>query len=288
MVTIGADPEILLEDANANLVPIIGKVGGTKKNPLPIKELGEGYYIQEDNVALEFNIPAVTGSRNFAAAIGNSVQYATTVAGKLGLGLHRKSAGVFSYESLRAPEAMRFGCSSDNNAYEQGAYCAPVLPENLLVNDAGDQWRFCGGHIHVGYDAPHVPKFVAASFADLFIGLPLTAIDKQGERRKHYGQAGRYREKSYGIEYRTPSNAWLWNNNLTHAVASKAVALGVYLENSNEHSLRKAYLEVPWPDVRKAINEENPRLANSILRYAQGNLRIQGLSNVFASKKYPI
>jgi hypothetical protein len=52
---------------------------------------------------------------------------------------------------------------------------------------------------------------------DAFVGIPLDCFEKSRgfvERRKMYGQYGSFRSKPYGLEYRTPSNDWLWNDYL--------------------------------------------------------------------------
>ena len=51
--TIGADPEVFLERNN---IPVssIGKIGGTKYEPIHIQD---GIFLQEDNVTVEYNIP---------------------------------------------------------------------------------------------------------------------------------------------------------------------------------------------------------------------------------------
>jgi hypothetical protein len=53
---------------------------------------------------------------------------------------------------------------------------------------------------------------------DTLVGIPYTALflsDKEQERRKVYGTAGKVRLQPYGgIEYRTPSNSWLISGEL--------------------------------------------------------------------------
>jgi hypothetical protein len=47
---------------------------------------------------------------------------------------------------------------------------------------------------------------------DLFVGIPSIFMDHDptsARRRKVYGQAGRYRPKEYGMEYRSLGNFWL-------------------------------------------------------------------------------
>jgi hypothetical protein len=48
---------------------------------------------------------------------------------------------------------------------------------------------------------------------DSYLGLPSLLFDRDTLRRKMYGQAGAFRPKPYGVEYRVLSNAWLLNEN---------------------------------------------------------------------------
>ncbi|MCW8826503.1 MAG: hypothetical protein OQK78_08770, partial [Gammaproteobacteria bacterium] len=44
---------------------------------------------------------------------------------------------------------------------------------------------------------------------DLYLGVPSVLIDPDNDRRELYGKAGAYRNKPYGLEYRTLSNFWI-------------------------------------------------------------------------------
>ena len=53
-ITLGTDPELFLQKDN-KIISAIGKIGGSKSEPQPISD--KGHFIQEDNVAIEYNIP---------------------------------------------------------------------------------------------------------------------------------------------------------------------------------------------------------------------------------------
>jgi len=106
--------------------------------------------------------------------------------------------------------AKELGCDPDYNAY------------TLLPNPRPDgerPFRTAAGHVHVGWGAD-IPvdnsehMEICASFVkmmDATVGMYMTFIDREPRRRELYGKAGAFRPKSYGVEYRTPSNAWIWN-----------------------------------------------------------------------------
>ena len=44
---------------------------------------------------------------------------------------------------------------------------------------------------------------------DYFLGIPSILLDKDKKRRPSYGNAGSFRPKPYGLEYRVLSNFWI-------------------------------------------------------------------------------
>jgi hypothetical protein len=70
---------------------------------------------------------------------------------------------------------------------------------------------------------------------DIFVGMASVPFDQdplQVERRKHYGRAGEFRIKPYGIEYRTLSNFWLSHYvyvSMVYGLARQAISIAEYL-----------------------------------------------------------
>ena len=276
-ITIGTDPELFLKDTRTGMVmPAVGLIGGTKGEPIPVPDLGKGFGLQEDNVMVEFNIPPAATSRHFARRVSNMLSHITQLVHTsqenmtLDVGA---CARLFSSEQLNTAQAMVFGCSVDYNAHEAGQAWPTVRPE--MLEDEDGAWRFAGGHVHLGYTSA-VPQFVAASFADVFLGLPSVGLDQQGLRRKLYGQAGRYRPTEWGIEYRTLSNFWIWDTYLCEQVGARAIALCSTLEFPEE-AVQKWYAEIPWIDVRRAINDEDEQLAADLITYCTHDLGLGGI-----------
>ena len=205
-ITLGADPEIFLADAAGAFISAIGKIGGTKEQPRPLLEIGEGFAVQEDNVALEYNIPPSPNKDAFRGNISRAMSYLSDHVGKMGLKLINVSATSFPVEQLRDPRALEFGCDPDFNAWKNGK-------PNPRPNAKDKTLRSCGGHVHVGYafqSADEVHQFI--KLMDLYLGVPSVLMD-QGELRKQlYGKAGAFRYKPYGCEYRSLSNFWTFSD----------------------------------------------------------------------------
>lgn len=205
---LGCDPEAFLADVNGHLKASCGLIGGTKRHPQPIKALGDGFAVQEDNVAIEFNIPPAKSEREFT----NSVQRVLKVLGdgvnsKLGFHIVNVASASFPEEELQSKAAKEFGCDPDFNAWTGEQNPRPAASDKNL--------RSCGGHLHIGYDKSKVDPRRVIQFMDMFVGVPSTLMDTDTTRRNLYGKHGAYREKKYGVEYRTPSNFWIFHPRLT-------------------------------------------------------------------------
>jgi hypothetical protein len=205
---IGADPELFVVDRKTGqAVTALGLIEGTKEKPFPVKN---GAY-QVDGMAAEFNINP--------SYIDNFVDFNTNV---ITVQKQLRDALPGRYKLVTKPtmdfdpdylktlptEALMLGCDPDYNAYTLEANPTP---------DGTRNFRTGSGHIHVGWgadiptdNAEHMN--ICAEFVkmlDLYVGLFSVAIDNDSRRRELYGKAGAFRPKSYGVEYRTPSNMWL-------------------------------------------------------------------------------
>lgn len=203
--SLGCDPEMFLADAAGGLISSIGLIGGTKEAPAPLP-IGDGFAVQEDNVAVEFNIPPSSSAEEYSENIQKVISFLNErVKEAYGLGLCNISAASFPQEQLEDPRALVFGCDPDFNAWTGKRNPKPRAKDANL--------RSCGGHIHVGYkfqDKEEAKKLIR--IMDLTHGVPSVLMDAAGDKRRElYGARGAYRIKPYGVEYRTLSNFWIFN-----------------------------------------------------------------------------
>jgi hypothetical protein len=201
---IGSDPEVFVTDPTGKVVPIIGLVGGTKDNPLA---LGDGYAVQEDGVALEYNIPVCTSSGDFIRAIEKGLKLS---AAKLpaGYGTLIKPDHEFTADQLSDPLSWVSGCDPDFSAW--------TMEERTGLNYEAAKKplaRYCGGHVHISYpnakDRHPMTKMYLVRLADMLLGVPARWLEGNSIRSQEFGVFGIYRPKTYGLEYRTMSNVWL-------------------------------------------------------------------------------
>lgn len=208
--TIGCDPEMFVRDQMTGaFVSSFGMVRGNKAKPHPVR----GGAIQVDGMALEINVNPSKTQKEFLSNINLVMQ-------QLKMQLPPMvdiAAGVpfaeFSQEIFQnsPPEATELGCDPDYNGWTGEAN---PRPDGDSVN-----FRTAAGHIHIGWNAdvkdPYADKehfqrcCEMAKQMDYYVGIYSLLWDADNRRRSLYGKAGAFRAKSYGMEYRVPSTAWL-------------------------------------------------------------------------------
>jgi hypothetical protein len=201
--TLGCDPEVFLFNAADNkFISSVGLIGGSKDEPRPIDAHGNA--VQEDNVTVEFNTPPCTSAEEFKKHIRFNLDWIREKAASLGHTVSIVPSARFTDDQLATDGAQEFGCEPDFCAWTGGK-------QNPRPRAADGNLRSCGGHVHIalsnGEDILEVIKAM-----DLFVGCLMLEFDGDTGRRELYGKAGAFRKKSYGVEYRTASNAWIEND----------------------------------------------------------------------------
>lgn len=207
-ITVGGDPEIALylgdEPISAHEI-----IPGTKEEP---HKLASGA-CQLDGMAVEINIDPAKSEEEYEHNI-NSV-----------IGEVRKI--VPSKYSLRYVPCVQFsplvldrvptfhkelGCNPDWNAYSGLINPSPMERLKLIPNH-----RSFGGHISAGWtkdkdkeDPSHVLdcEMVIKNLDPFYMHIK-EKVDADVLRAELYGKPGAYRPTPFGVEYRTPSNAWV-------------------------------------------------------------------------------
>jgi len=248
-VTIGADPEFFLRDKiTGEPVSSEGLIGGTKRKPKPISDLGHN--VQEDNVAVEFGFKPVVDAQSFIRDINTCIDYVKENIPN-NLEPYIVASTTFDSKYLQTMQARAFGCEPDLDVWAKQPNTAPFAGTNLRVS---------AGHIHIGYEKPRIPiteKLI--KMMDLFLGVPSVLMDEDRDRRKMYGKAGAFRIKSYGCEYRTLSNFWITSDKLIEWAFNNTQLAITNVNNKKEISTEDA------KDIQKCINEYDEKLANKLI-----------------------
>jgi Phage phiEco32-like COOH.NH2 ligase-type 2 len=243
---LGADPEVFLQNTKGKLISSIGFINADKWNPMQIPDMPKGFTLQEDNVTLEYGIPPASSKEEYAsfikAVMDKSLDYVE------GLIFSNLSCALFEKDQMRNPRALIFGCEPDMNAWS-GKYNPPPKPPHKFMRSAG-------GHIHVETDLCSQDLVKAMDF---FLGVPSVLLDSGTERRSMYGKAGAYRDKPYGVEYRTLSNFWIFKEDLIHWVWDQTALAVEFVRSGNSFS------EEEGQSIVECINNSDVTIARNLL-----------------------
>lgn len=273
--TIGCDPEIFLTRGKAP-VSAHGVIPGTKNEPHPVPRGA----VQVDGMAVEFNTePVVLEDEafplgNFDGFNENIITVMKEMKGLVtktdsDLGFNIVPVQEFPAELIeeQPKEARELGCNPDFNAY--------TGKENEAPDGGAVNFRTAAGHIHIGWGegipVEHPDHFeicrTFVKYLDCTVGLYMCLIDPEPRRRVLYGKAGAFRPKSYGVEYRTPSNVWLTSKQRRQdvfALSRFAVAAA-----RNEYKA-KQFTKLDIEQVRECIDEGQWEIAYKALQYCCG------------------
>ena len=241
----GADPEVFLQDKAGSPVSVIGYINADKWNPKQIPDMPEGFTLQEDNVALEYGIPPAANADEFVkhiqSVMAKSLDYLPN------LSFSKLSCIVFPEEQMQHPAAYVFGCEPDFNAWTKEMNPKPQPPHPLM--------RSAGGHVHV---ETKVDSIQAVRAMDLFLSVPATLMDNGEMRKQLYGKAGAYRPKSYGLEYRSLSNFWVFDEKLIR-----------WVWNNTQRALEAGDVSFEMDRILEAVNNNNKKVAQDLVNEYQ-------------------
>jgi hypothetical protein len=268
-VTVGTDPEYFIQDQNGKFISAVGLIGAGKQNPLSIEELGNGYNVHEDNVAIELNVPAAEMGSTLAERLLLAQKYVNEkYLVPNGYRFSDAASAIFDADQLQTDAAREFGCDPDFDVYD--------LHDNPRPSAKNKCLRSAGGHIHIGLDIAdtleETEKIFFSRFLDIAIGVPLALCDNDRRRMKLYGKAGAIRFKPYGIEYRTPSNWWTLQS-ATASIVGENVINSAYVFSSliQSYSTTQEMMKIALL-ARSAINTADKHLLKDIARrYLQKN-----------------
>lgn len=209
-LTIGADPEVFVRRGNTFVsAHIFHNSCGSKRNPTKTKH----GFVQVDGMALEFNVTPSRTKQEFIDNVTNCfTDLAEIVASRGGhdFQLDPIPSVRFDPDYLEGlPDAVKvLGCNPDFDGSTGQMNPAPDGSTNI---------RTGAGHIHFGFthvkdpfNKKHFEECCKlATHMDYFLGLDSLYWDHDQIRRSMYGMPSAFRPKTYGMEYRTPSNRWL-------------------------------------------------------------------------------
>lgn len=204
-LTIGADVEFFLNSRAQGIIPATAfNCPGSKLEPVTMGTMGT---FHRDNLSVEIQpLPADTPA-DFVHNGNRLFQALKSRYRAMNLTLSVTPVAQFPAKMLKTlTEANEIGCEPDRCAYS-GQEAKATDAETL------GRVRTASGHIHIGGQdgLPEEQRAIAITWMDVLEGLWCRQHEDHNSvggslRRSYYGQAGRYRIKPYGMEWRTPSN----------------------------------------------------------------------------------
>lgn len=262
---LGCDPEFFLKDKETGKVipaPLVGATKGDKAKP---EVLGKSGAWQVDGLAMEFNVTPSEYFSTFANRTNNVLEMMRRRVDEK-YDFDFSPTAYFTQEDFDklTEKQLELGCDPDYDAYS-GA-------ENPRPEQVGFM-RTAAGHIHIGWgqnipvDHPdhleHCRLLVRNLDALMSLPMVLFEDEEDAKRRQMYGAAGAFRPKSYGVEYRTPSNVWVKDS-----AARAQMLLGVY--NTLYHTIMtpgplNSLLAGKEDEIRRCINQNDKKGAMSLI-----------------------
>lgn len=253
LLRVGCDPELFFKH-DGKFLSAYGLVQGDKLNPTPLMKGA----VQVDGMALEFNIEPAKNAAEFVENISTVLQQIrNSVSPDIEFDYSSTVHLTQEYLSSRCYEEIELGCEPDFNVY---------TGEPNVKPDVDKPMRTAGGHVHIGFaeDLPdtemvHDIRTKLVRLCDVYLGVPSVLLDKDVERRTMYGKAGAYRKKHYGVEYRSLSNFWIRDADLSKWVYDQVELLFSQLGNFDK-------LSEQLPDVERIINESDKDAARALVQ----------------------
>jgi hypothetical protein len=225
--TVGADPELFLTKDN-QIISAAGLFPGTKDAPI---QISKNVHLLVDNAALEYNITPTNTPMQLVNVIGEAMNTIEDQVGNSGYGISHVCSHSFEKTQLKHPGNWIFGCDPDFNAWTEEIQPNPKHPDPCF--------RAAGGHIHIGIPGQFTANKIITlvKCLDITLGLYLATHDTPDAfaRREFYGKAGSFRFKPYGLEYRTPSNQWIFNHTLLSRINYHIQRAFIRANNPNEN-----------------------------------------------------
>lgn len=260
----GADPELFVFNTkNRRFISAHDLIPGTKAKPHKVDRGA----VQVDGVAAEFNIDPAPDFQTFKFNIDAVVAQLTEMIKDKNPNytLVAKPTANFGpkyFENLSEDTKM-LGCDPD--------YCAVTGRENPAPNPNGKPFRTGGGHFHLGWtkdmdvtDEGHIRdcRVVINALHDIY-SFEEDKWDKDTKRRRLYGKPYSYRPKSFGVEYRYLSNAWVFNETAMNFMFKTGLDVLKTLDHMAKQGIQRIQYQFspigrePWQKERTSYISRN-------------------------------
>jgi hypothetical protein len=209
-ISVGVDPEFFTVDKKmGRFCSAHDLVPGDKEKPHKLKNGA----VQADGCAIEFNTEPAYTPKEFSKYTAEVIEQIRKMVPE-NYDFEFKPVVYFDryyFDKMVPIGPKELGCNPDFNAW------TGVMNPRPVPVGAQECMRTASGHFHIGFtEGADVTNKSHQYDCKLIVRaldqcvLPwIKLFDKDKDREKLYGAPGAMRFKSYGVEWRTPSNAWL-------------------------------------------------------------------------------
>ena len=252
----GLDPEVFVGASNRNIT-LAGEV-------FPYVASESEKKIVHDNAAVEFRAQTTHCLQNLRGTMASRIRQI-----KEAIGVGRKILPVpavrLAMSQAEDPSVREFGCDPSFVLDENGE------PEEVAPDpEPTSRWRCAGYHIHQSASNKTMENYVRSiKIADIYLGsldVMMTTIggnrsEAKKRRQMGYGQAGEFRRRPFGVEYRTLSPWPMRSPMLAYFCHSAMRQIFTRMSTSTK---KRILDEVDWKQARFAIMEHRPAEAYDV------------------------
>ena len=155
---------------------------------------------------------------------------------------------------------LELGCNPSENIYG-------LTSDMALASMTPARWA--GGHVHINLPAVHCnPTTVARCIRNVDAIAGVALVNMVGDwddtqRRQFYGQAGEFRTKPYGFEYRTPSNQ-MWTSSYMLYAFLEIMRMAVKMALA-ELDYEDIGFDTTQEEVIRTIQDNNKAMALAVI-----------------------
>jgi hypothetical protein len=239
----------------------------------------DGIKIHEDGVAFEFAIKPQHSVKELHLGFMHGLDILKEFVNKFDLDVYTKPTINFDVEKYYDKSddflmCLLFGCDPDEDAFN-------YFQKQFIIDALNHKYRYGGGHLHLSgakvfQDNPiDSIKAMAITVGNFVVGnSPYPKLEKQ--RTFNYGKPGKFRVQKYGslfkdipytdigIEYRTPSNTWTTNLEMSEGIEHWAYKALDILENGKANDLINTYSKITIDSILSANQESCLSILNSL------------------------
>ncbi len=252
-VTIGVDPEFFLKDKKTGKnISAHDLIPGSKDKP---HKLDDGA-CQLDGTAVEFNTAPAASSFEFSYNISSVVgQIRGMIPDKYAFDFSPAIQYDLDYWGKIPQRCKELGCDPDYDATQYNPE-VPRVPKPLPKQY--ETLRTGAGHIHIGWTKDADPLDKSHFWDSKTLAYQMYALfkvvspiwDTDDLRPMLYGSGAAFRPKSYGVEFRSPSNAWMRYPNLWPWIFEASKETFNRLKEGNKVSSHISHSRMDRSDLR--------------------------------------